>query len=402
MLVTSWKKFEHPAGVYHLEFPSHWDQVQQDEARSCGFGPHERDDVGLWLSILPMSVDTERLAEELPKVMTQALGQVEAGPLRRDETLHHHALVADVKKEGEGGHYWIVCGGDVVLFASTQVPAVEREQWNPAFQRMMASLRITRDDELLWRQIANEVLLKLREQRPDEKFEHDEKGIRGEQQLVHLSNLVRQVKASPGRRAEIIDHFVSSLGQSTADDVLGPDEWEQARGLIVPVLKTKDYIKEAGPRQDPLSVEWLADVVICYALRIRNLLRLVTNWDVRRWGTDNAAVHEAAMDNLTRLPWPSRLEGSRQPQGGRVILVETGDSLASSRLLHPELHRLFSGPLGNPFWAGIPDRDTLVLFSDRRTLKQRIGRRLRTDSRTSPYPITARPFLVTRDGIAPG
>ena len=85
-----------------------------------------------------------------------------------------------------------------------------------------------------------------------------------------------------------------------------------------------------------------------------------------------------------------------------VILVEAGDSLTSCRLLHPELHRLFSGPLGNPFWAGIPDRDTLVLYSDRKQIKQRLGRRLAIDHRTSPYPISPVPFLVTRDGIAPG
>jgi hypothetical protein len=66
------------------------------------------------------------------------------------------------------------------------------------------------------------------------------------------------------------------------------------------------------------------------------------------------------------------------------------------------LHRFFSGPLGTPFWAGTPDRDTLVLFSDRKALKQRIGRLLKTDSHISPYPITARPFLVTRDGVARG
>jgi hypothetical protein len=401
MLLPSWKKFEHPSGGYHLEYPSHWDQVQEDKGRSCGFGPHERDDVGLWISILPMSVDTERLTEDLPRLMNEALGKVEAGPPRRDNSLRHHALVADVRKEGEGGHYWLVCGGDLVLFASSQVPVAERDEWNPTFQRLMASLEITRDDELLWRQLANEVLVKLRERCPDEDFQHDEKGIRGQGQVVHLSNLLRAIKAAPTRRAEIIEHFISSLGQSS-DVVIGPDNWEEARLQLVPMLKTRSYIQEAGPKQDPLWTEWLRDVVICYALRIKNLLRLVTNWDVRRWGTDNATVHQAALDNLTHLPWPSRLEGSRQPQGGRVILVETGDSLTSSRLLHPDLHRLFSGPLGNPFWAGIPDRDTLVLFSDRKALKQRIARRLAKDQRTSPYPITARPFLVTRDGIAPG
>ena len=95
------------------------------------------------------------------------------------------------------------------------------------------------------------------------------------------------------------------------------------------------------------------------------------------------------------------MEGSRERDGGRIVVVTTDDCLASSRLLHPDFHRLFSGPLGSPFWAGIPDRETLVAYSNRRALKQRIRRRLKKDHDSSAYPITPRPFLVTPDGMAP-
>src|SRR5947209_2281096 len=179
MMPTRLKTFTHPGGVYKVEYPSHWDQVQHDDARSCGFGPHERDDVGLWISIMPMSVDTNRLVEDLPKLMEQALEKSEAANLRPDSTLRQYGLKADITKEGEGGHYWIVAGGDVVLFASSQVPAAERGEWDPPFDRLMASLEITRDDELVKIQIANDVLARLREKHPDQEFEFDEKGIRG-------------------------------------------------------------------------------------------------------------------------------------------------------------------------------------------------------------------------------
>ena len=65
MLSNTWKTFIHPAGVYRLLYPDHWENLQKDEARSCGFGPSDRDDVGLWISLLPYCVDSERLAEEL-------------------------------------------------------------------------------------------------------------------------------------------------------------------------------------------------------------------------------------------------------------------------------------------------------------------------------------------------
>jgi uncharacterized protein YtpQ (UPF0354 family) len=142
-------------------------------------------------------------------------------------------------------------------------------------------------------------------------------------------------------------------------------------------------------------------VLICYAIRGKNLFRFVTGWDADRWGLTAEAVHEQALANLARLPWPRELRGARTKDSGHVIVVETDDNLASSRLLHPELHPLFSPQLGGTFFVGIPCRDRLVIYSNRRELKQRIGRRLKKDHAASAYPITARPFLVTRDGVAP-
>jgi uncharacterized protein YtpQ (UPF0354 family) len=400
MLPIHWKKFQHPAGVYRLEYPDYWDQVQQDEGRSCGFGPHERDDVGLWISLMPVSVDTERLAEELPKILSQALPNMEGGNIRRDPTLRHYGVKADVQKEGEGGHYWLVAGGDVVLFASSQVPAAERHIWNPPFEQLMARLEITRDEELAFRQLANEVLLMLRERNPEQDFQHDEKGIRGRNRVVFLSNLYREVRASPARRAEIIQHFVKSLGQSM-DLPLGEETWEEAQACLLPLLKPRSYLASDSAARHSLVNEWLTDVVICYALRTKDIYRFVTTVDAERWETDAEGIHEVAIANLCKLSWPRKLEGSRERDGGRVIVVTTGDGLSSSRILHPDLHRLFSGPLGSPFRAGIPDRDTLVVYSDRRRLRQRIERQLRKDHRSSSYPITHRSFLVTADGIAP-
>jgi uncharacterized protein YtpQ (UPF0354 family) len=402
MFPLSLKTFVHPHHVYRLDYPSHWDQVVQKDGESCGFGPHERDDVGLWISIMPMSVDTEKLASELPNLMQKSLDKTDAANLRRDETLRHYGLIADMTKEGEGGHYWVLAAGDVVLFASTQVPAADRDAWNPMFQQVMSSLQVTRDDELLLRQVANEVLAQLRQQHPEQEFAFDEGGdkIRGRDQVVYLSNLCREVRSAPARRDKIIKHFVQTLSRPMPTE-LGHEVWDEVNDSILPVLKPHDYIHAEGPTQHLLTTEWLADVLICYVIKSKNMFRFVTGWDVNRWGITTEILQQHAMANLARLPWPKQLVGARAKDSGRVIIVDTNDSMASSRLLHPDLHKLFSGPLGSPFWAGIPCRDRLVVYSDRRQLKQRIGRRLRKDHDDSAYPITPQPFLVTRDGIAP-
>jgi uncharacterized protein YtpQ (UPF0354 family) len=394
------KTFLHPHKVYRLEHPAHWDQVVEKDGDSCGFGPHERDDVGLWISIMPLSVDTERLREDLPRLMQQALEKSEAENLRRDASLRDYGLIADMTKEGEGGHYWIVAGGDVVLFASSQVPEGERDVWNPLFQQVMASLQITRNDQLFQRQTANEVLAALQRRHPEQEFHFDDDKIRGRNQVVYLSNLLREIRAAPARREQIITRYVETLVQPATAEI-GHEVWDDVRGSIVPVLKHRDYVNRDGPTQHLLTSEWLADVLICYAIRSKNMFRFVTGWDVDRWGLTAETVHEHALANLARLPWPKQLMGARIKDAGRVIVVDTDDNLASSRLLHPELHQLFTGPLGRTFLAGIPCRDRLVLFSERRELKQRIGRRLKKDYSASAYPITPRPFQVTRDGIAP-
>jgi uncharacterized protein YtpQ (UPF0354 family) len=264
----------------------------------------------------------------------------------------------------------------------------------------MATLEITRDEELALRQLTNEVLVLLRKRYPKQHFQLDKKGIRGHNRIVYLSNLHREVRAAPARRDQIIRHFVQSLGQSM-DLSLGQESWEEAQARLLPVLKPRSYVDSDSAARHSLVNEWLADVVICYALRIKDIFRFVTTADADRWQMDAEALHQVAVANLSRLSWPTRLEGARQRDGGRLIVVATSDGLASSRLLHPDLHRLFSGPLGSPFRAGIPDRDTLVVYSDRRRISQRTERQLRKDHRTSGYPITPRPFLVTPDGIAP-
>ena len=233
MLSIQWKKFLHPVGVYRLEYPDHWENLQKDEARSCGFGPFDRDDVGLWISVLPYSVDTERLAEELPKILNQVLPNMKGGDARRDPTLHHYGVKADVHREGEGGHYWLIAGGDVVLFASSQVPAAERHIWNPHFEQVMASLVITRDEELALLKLTGEVLEMLRQRHPDQEFQIDEKGIRGRNRVVFLSNLHKEVRAAPASRDKIIQHFVDSLGQSM-DLPMGEESWDDAQLACFP------------------------------------------------------------------------------------------------------------------------------------------------------------------------
>lgn len=387
--------FVQERNAYRLEYPAHWEHLSQDDGRSCGFGPRERDDVGLWITILPTTLDTDKIEDALPELFRQAIGAMMAANLRRDTTLRHFGLKADMAKEGEGGFFWILIGGDLVLFASSQVPIEQRDEWNPQFDAVMASLEITRGREHLQRKIADEVYARLCALQPDQAYRLEHEALLGRDRRVSLNALFRQVAAEPDRRKEIVDRFIDAFA---AGNALGEEPLKDVRNRILPLLKPAEYLQSPECARLAFS-EWIGDVVICYAIRSDQTRRLVTHWDLDRWKIAVNGLHKMAMDNLTRMPWPERMEGARQ-HGGRLILVSTGDSLDASRLLHPDLHRLLSEALGSPFYAGIPADDTLVAFSggDPSFCLQMV-RRIRSDHQQSASPITAQPFRITAGGI---
>src|SRR5438876_10899015 len=118
MLSAELKTFVHPQRAYRLEFPAHWENQVKEEGKSCGFGPYERNDVGLWISILPISLDTDRLVDDLPAMFAQAMSQSRLANIRPDTSLRHHALKADVQQEAEGGNHWRVAGSGLVLLGT--------------------------------------------------------------------------------------------------------------------------------------------------------------------------------------------------------------------------------------------------------------------------------------------
>ncbi len=348
-------------------------------------------------TILPVSIDSERLEQDLPKIFRQAISD-EGTNVRRDPTLRHFGITADMAKGEEAGQFWIIAGGDLVLSASSPVPPAEREIWDPQFQRLMASLEITRDRELLLRKTADHVYKRLRELHPDQDYRLEEDGIRGRDHRISLANVYQQVAASPERIEEILERFVEGLA-SFVDHPPGREELDDVRDNILPVLKPSAYIEPETATERLVRTEWLGDVIICYAIRTEKVFRLLTDWDLNRWSMRHGVLHEVAIRNLARLPWPERMEGARQA-GGRLIMVDTNDSLDASRLLHPELHRLLSGPLGSPFYAGVPNANTLVAFSaGDNSLFDHVLRQIQRDYHTSAYPITPQPFLVTSSGV---
>ena len=390
--------FEHPAGVYRLQYPADWEHLVQEEGRSCGFGPRDRDDVGLWISILPVRVDTNELRANLGEIFAQAMGEGQFTRIRQDRSLGHFAFKADSTASGNAGHYWLVAGGDVVLFASSQVPAGERDVWTEAFDRVMASLQISREDELSDLRVTHALVRRLREHLPGQEWAWYGRAIRGRDRVISPASLIQQVRAAPDRQAELIDRFVGGLLVS-GDDAPGAEYLDDVREAILPVLKPAGYVRPDGPTAHLAHRAWLADVIVCYSIHGAKTLRFISRTDLARWALDYQGLHDLAMANLQRLPLPACPEAPPGPPAG-VVMLSAGDSLDAVRLLDPRLHDAVAPLVGSPFYAGVPERDSLVLFpSGARGALERVRGALRDHFERAPYPISPQVFIVRPDGV---
>ena len=393
--------FEQPRGAYRLRRPAHWEEQVKDEGGCCGFGPRERDDVGIWISILPVSVDTDRIQAHLRGLLEQAMGPGRISNVREDRSLGYHALKADSADAGNGGHHWLIAGGDLVLFISSEYPTGEREVWEGVFQHLLSTLTITRDDELLAVQVGNELLDNLRRRFPDVEYRWDASGMRihGGGQVLYTGNLVRQVTNDPERRSAVIDAFINALAFA-GDDAPSAEQLEGVRELIYPILRPESYVEDGRPTAYAVHRRWLGGLVICYAIRGTKTVRVVLRKDVENWGIDAGALHRLSMENLARLPWPELPRHGAGERGGPMVMIRPDGGFGASRLLHPTLHETFAPALGSCFAAAVPSRDALLLFpGGDEDLVGRLARQVCEDFASAAYPISPRLFWVAAGGV---
>ena len=158
---------------------------------------------------------------------------------------------------------------------------------------------------------------------------------------MYLSNLHREVarplrvgaKSSTVSSRRSLNPWISTRGR-----ILG-----RGRARMVPVLKPRHYIDTDAANQYSLVSEWLADVVICYAIRSNDMFRFVTGADVIRWRTDAEALHHVAVANLTarladqagRGAAAGRRARDRNRNQGRVGVEPTPPSRPAPAVLRP-------------------------------------------------------------------
>jgi hypothetical protein len=214
-----------------------------------------------------------------------------------------------------------------------------------------------------------------------------------------LQNLyARCQQGAPGpaeQRSIIKAHFESVFAAEATLATQAPLPWEKARPLLRPQLVPAEYFETVhGPHTA------LCDgVVEAYVIDADSSYQVVTDEDVTRWKVSIEALEEAAIGNLEA--GSSGMKLSSQDGDDPFIIVALGDGYDAARILLPGFRRYAAQRLGEPFLAGIPNRDFLIAWSlgGSPEFQGRTRRAIVEDFSSQPHPLTQAVLRVTVTGI---
>ena len=405
--------FRHPHNLFEIDYPAHWLIQQESDGSVEFFVTSAGKKVGLMLFRTPLSLDTALIEqsgkwEELATVM---FAKVQSTNVRADPTIIYSNFKADRPEPDQAGQRWFVLGADLILGISSSCPVDQKETYLPFFERMLSSLRVRREDELLATRIITRIQKALADQLPNSKVEVKGLNIVTDRFELSIGNLLTQVKREPSMLNEIVDHFIQgTVGLSKSEEVLGQESWEAAKSRIQPLLKPDKYIQEVNHKTNRsnsseagspflISAPWLADLRICFALDNKDTFRFINSLDLERWGVSLETLLQVSTENLAAYPEPDlHVVKPNEAMPGIAALQPSGGA-SSSYLLHPKLFQIASKKLGRSVVAAIPSRDALMLFEygdNREILQNAVAR----DFETTNHPVSDRLFRVTPDGIA--
>ncbi len=406
--------FKHPDNLFEIDYPAHWSLEQGDDGAVEFSLPNREEFVGLMIFRTPAQIDSSMIqkAGRWAEIAAAMFAKVDSTNIRHDPTIIYSNFTADRPEQDQGGQRWFVLCSDLILCISSSCALQSKETYHPFFERMLSSLRVYRDDELLAVQILNRVHQGLVAQLPSSKIEIDGLKIVTDKFELSIGNLLVQVKRNPSLLIELVDHFIEGMiGVAKANEALGKESWDSVRVRIQPLLKSDKYIQEvnqittrnqnstSAPSAFLVSAPWLADLRICFALDDKDTFRFINSNDMERWGVSLELLLDVAVENLVNLPEPEVFVMRLAPEMPGIGVLQPNGGASSSYLLHPKLFQIAAQQLGRKIVAAVPSRDALMLFeyrNERESLQQAVAR----DFSTTNHPISDRLFRVTPDGIA--
>ena len=217
--------------------------------------------------------------------------------------------------------------------------------------------------------------------------------VHGQPMRCKLDTIYQAYLNSPHRLDDIVEAHLEAL-RSVPPPSPPPTEKEAAESLL-PMLNRPELLEYVQQQDAPPPVHrpFVAGLIITYVFDFPHH-RAYVNEDILAQmmagpETTFDMIHEYALHNL-RLRTTSRDYQTHGLYDKTMIVCETRDGYAATRVLLPDLMATWAERIPGRMLIGIPNRDFLIAFSDRNPAHvAAIAGQVRRDAAKRDHPLCA-------------
>ncbi len=251
------------------------------------------------------------------------------------------------------------------------------------------------------KEFRDRVLQILRAEFPDEEFLADERDgvISWKEAEFGLHSLhadaIRLGVTDDQLREAVVAHFDKVIKMTELGKLVVPGDWELARERVRLQLMPAELVREGISITYPL----LDQVVISIVIDSPHGYAYVRNEDAERWNMSLFDLYEVACENLKQASEGIEISFIEGPPS--MIVLQTQDGYDAARVLLPEFRQFAAERLGTPFFAAIPNRDFLIMWSqsEDNSFHEHIKNQVRIDATSQSHPLTSTILVVTEEKI---
>jgi uncharacterized protein YtpQ (UPF0354 family) len=258
--------------------------------------------------------------------------------------------------------------------------------------------------DLTPRQLQKESLAILKKEYPDRKFSagREEDVIRLDQAELGLDNLYTRLCAESltksARAKQIQRHFAHILAMVDAHEAQQPKTWADAKEMVYLQLAPQSYLQPLIASTQLIHRPLTEGILVAVVLDAADGYGYVRREDREKWQVSEAELFDQAQRNLERSAREITLHQGRSSD--KLLAIQENDGYDAARILVPSVRERAAEHLGEPFLAGFPHRDFIVMWSTANSPEFQRSTRdtLADDFATQPYSISGDVFEVWADG----
>lgn len=187
--------------------------------------------------------------------------------------------------------------------------------------------------------------------------------------------------------------MMQALSQQTSKS---NHQWQVAKTQVRPQLASIEYLQRAELVHQKLDDK----VIATFVIDDEHSYKYVTAEHLKAWGIGIEELAAAANANLVAKS--ANMPMNIATEGDRFIVIKANDGYDAARIMVPEIRSFITEHLGEPFYAAMPYRDILLVWSAQNSdafFKQmKLG--VEKDFNSQQYALSPHFFEVSRQSFA--